>query len=90
MKKLNVKVYNKDGKLSQANLYVRVYNEEDVDDDNYTSFYKHDGAVTITDMYNGKYVLKLYNDDTDELIATSNVITVNNETTYEFRTNLAE
>ena len=90
LKKLNVKVYNKDGKLSQANLYVRVYNEEDVDDDNYTSFYKHDGTVTITDMYNGKYVLKLYNDDTDELIATSNVITVNNETTYEFRTNLAE
>ena len=55
-----------------------IYNEEDVDDDNYTSFYKHDGTVTITDMYNGKYVLKLYNDDTNELIATSNVITVNN------------
>ena len=94
LKKLNVKVYNKDGKLSQANLCVRVYNEEDVDDNNYTSFYIYDGTVngtvTITDMYNGKYVLKLYNDDTDELIATSNVITVNNETTYEFRTNLAE
>lgn len=89
-KKLNVKVYNKDGKLSQTDLYVRVYNEEDVEDNDYTTRYFNYGAGTIDDMYDGKYVLKLYNDDTDELIATSNVITVNNETTYEFRTNLAE
>ena len=88
--KLNVKVYNKNGKLSQADLKVRIYMADEVEDSNYTTTYMYEGEGAFSGMYSGKYVLKLYNDDTNELIATSNVITVNNETTYEFRTNLAE
>ena len=71
-------------------MKVRIYMADEVEDDNYTTKYMYSGESAFSGMYSGKYVLKLYNDDTGELIATSNVITVNNETTYEFRTNLAE